>query len=359
MPLTDDINTGLLGIKALKTQYATKLLAYETAKNNYTNALTINTMNPCKTYLSSTTNISQQCYNKIWADQKCTTPAATLTSSASYSSILNWVFAKSKSNTDADKISCYGSSTSPILNTSATAVSSSHNSNLISVPEKTWTPGTGATTVLSTTASSAACMQTCVDDISCTGSTYNSTAQTNNCSLVRGPGILSSSSANNTAIIPQLTSYLLILKTLNDELIAIIDNIETKLTAMDSNLDAETAQLLDSSAFEVGFRSDYDSLITDRANIAELLAKHDDVLAAYDEKSLFANRENNSLRLWTIGAIVIVIFLIKIGFGLNSPAINTIFWTTVIVLIGLTLSNPTGFIGLGILFLIFLSFIIY
>ena len=166
-------------------------------------------------------------------------------------------------------------------------------------------------------------------------------------------------SADNTAIIPQLTSYLLTLKTLNDELIALIDNIETKLTAMDSNLAAETAQLLDTSSFEVGFRADYASLITDRENIAELLAKHDDVLATYDEKSLFANRENNSLRLWTIGAIVIVIFLIKIGFGLNSPAINTIFWTTVIVLIGLTLSNPTGFIGLGILFLIFLSFIIY
>jgi hypothetical protein len=317
-------------------------------------------MNPCKTYLSSTTNISQQCYDKIWADQKCTTPPGTLTSAAAYSSILNWVFTKSKTNTDVDKLSCYGSSTSSILNTSPTAVSSSHNSDLISVPGKTWTAGTGATTVLSTTGTLAACMQTCVDDISCTGSTYDSTASlSNNCSLVRGPGILSSSVAANTAIIPQLTSYLLVLKSLNDELIALIDNIESKLTAMDSNLAAETAQLLDTSSFEVGFRADYASLITDRDNIAELLAKHDDVLAAYDEKSLFANRENNSLRLWTIGAIVIVIFLIKIGFGLNSPAINTIFWTTVIVLIGLTLSNPTGFIGLGILFLIFLSFIIY
>ena len=108
MPLTDDINTGLLEIKTLQTQYTTKLSAYQIAKDNYINALTINTMNPCKTYLSSTTNISQQCYNKIWTDQKCTTPPGTLTSAAAYSSILNWVFTKSKSTLDADKTFCYG-----------------------------------------------------------------------------------------------------------------------------------------------------------------------------------------------------------------------------------------------------------
>jgi hypothetical protein len=138
----------------------------------------------------------------------------------------------------------------------------------------------------------------------------------------------------------------------------IIDNIEQKLIAIQPKLDSERSQLLDSSLFETGFRSDYESLLEDRTEIANLLAKYNDVSAAHDEKTLFANRENNSLHIWTIGTVIMIIFLIKRAFGLDSPAINTIFLITVIVLIGLTLSNPTGFIGLGILFLIFLSFII-
>ena len=354
-------NANLIAFKALQVQYETILIQYQTAKDNYTNALTIDVMNPCKIYSSTSTGISQACFNKIWSDQKCTTTAPVVNATAKYSDLLSWTFGKSTSLVASDKTLCYGSTTKPNLNTNATAVSSSHNSDFVNVSKSTWTAATGATTSATTAATNDECIQTCAANVACSGTTYNTaTATTLNCSSVIGSGILTStpSVSTNTALIPQITNFLLILQKINTQLMGIIDSIEVYLNTMQPNLDIESSYLSDLSAFQIKFKEDYTTLVADRDNIADLLEKHDNILAEYNEKSLFANRENNSLRLWTIGAIVIVIFLIKYGFGFDSPAINTIFLITVIVLIGLTLSNPTGFIGLGILFLLFLSFII-
>jgi hypothetical protein len=354
MPLTDDIAAKLLKITALQTQYKINLSTYIIAKENYVLALQSNVLNPCKSYSLTSTGISQACANKIWSDQKCTTTAPTVTSTSTFTDILTNAFTKSKSSLSADKTLCYGTTVKPVLNKRTSAVSSAHNSDFISISSRTWT---GASTN-TTAATKDACIQTCAANVACTGTTYNTSTTTNNCSSVIGPGILTTTTATNTALIPNLTILLLRLNNLNANLMGIIDNIEQKLIAIQPKLDSERSQLLDSSLFETGFRSDYESLLEDRTEIANLLAKYNDVSAAHDEKTLFANRENNSLHIWTIGTVIMIIFLIKRAFGLDSPAINTIFLITVIVLIGLTLSNPTGFIGLGILFLIFLSFII-
>jgi hypothetical protein len=360
MPLTDDITAKLLTIKALQTQYENTIKAYGIAKDNYGDTLTINTLNPCKSYSLTSTSISQACANKIWSDQKCTTTAPTVVSTSTFNELLTNAFTKSKSSVTADKTLCYGTAANPVLNTSLTAVSSAHNSDFIAIPSSTWT---GATATVITTVTTAAtrdlCIQTCAANVACTGSTYTAAA-TNNCSSVIGSGILTATPlvSTNIALIPQLTNNLLTLNTLNTTLMGIIDSIEQELLILQPNLDAESAQLLDTSLFETGFRADYATLIADRTKIADLLKNYDDLSTEYDEKSLFANRENNSLRIWTIAAVIMFIFLIKYAFGLDSPAINTIFWLTVIVLLGLTLSNPTGFIGLGILILLFLSFII-
>jgi hypothetical protein len=328
--------------------------SYVIAKENYIIALQNNTLNPCKSYSLDSTGISQACANKIWSDQKCTTSAPTITSTSTFTDLLTNAFTKSKSIIAADKTLCYGTVVNPVLNTSSSAVSSAHNSDFIPITSSTWTGTTSAT--ITTAESRDACIQTCAANTACTGSTYNTT--TNNCSSVTGFGIKTASSAANTALIPQLTNYLLTLNTLNTTLMGIIDNIENKLTAIQPYLTRENERLLDTSLFETGFRADYATLIADRSKIAEQLANYNNVSSEYDEKTLFANRENNSLRIWTIAGVIMLIFIIKYTFGLDSPAINTIFWITVIVLLGLTLSNPMGFIGLGILFLLFLSFII-
>ena len=357
MSLTNDITAKLLEIKTLQTEYTTKLSAYGIAKENYILALQNNTLNPCKSYSLTSTGISQACANKIWSDQKCTTTTTpTVISTSTFTDLLTNAFTKSKSIVAADKTLCYGTVVNPVLNTSLAAVSSAHNSDFISISSSTWT---GISTTTTTAATSDACIQTCAANTAGTGSTYT-TAATNNCSSVIGTGIKTSTPlvSTNTALIPQLTDYLLTLNALNSILTTIIDTIEIKLTTLQPFLTRVNDQLSDLVQFQKDFKADYINLLADRREIDELLSKYNDVSADYDDKSLFANRENNSLRIWTIAAIIMFIFLIKYSFGLDSPAINTIFWLTVIVLLGLTLSNPMGFIGLGILCLIFLSFII-
>jgi hypothetical protein len=235
-------------------------------------------------------------------------------------------------------------------------------SDFVSISNSKWTAVSETTTAttLTTAADRNACINTCAADTACTGSTYTTSA-TNNCSSIRGPGIITPSISNSIALIPQLTNYLITLNTLNTlnaTLIASMDSLEDALDSIQPNLVEENNNLLDSSEFQQNFKIDYEKLLGERNDIAELLANYNDVSSKYDEKTLFASRENNSLRIWTIGTVIMLIFIIKYAFGLDSPAINTIFWITVIVLLGLTLSNPTGFIGLGILFLIFLSVII-
>lgn len=358
--LTTAISTDLGKIIVLQSEYKTKFTAYDTAKTNYTNSLALSALNPCSTYSSWATNISQECANKIWSDQKCTTNAPVVAIATTFRDLVSNAFTTSKSIAAADKTLCYGTTTNPIFNASTVAVSSAHNSDFISKSSSTWTvkPGTAATVSVTTVSGIDECIQKCAANTACTGSTYN-TSTANICSSIIGPGILTPSVATNKAIIPKITDNLLTLNTLNTELMGIIDSIERELIKIQPNLDIENAKLLDTSLFETGFRADYETLLADRTKIANLLANYNDISITYDEKSLFADRENNSLHVWTIGTIIIFIFLIKYTFGLDSPAINTIFWITVIVLLGLTLSNPTGFIGLGILCLIFLSFIIY
>jgi hypothetical protein len=357
MALDDDIKSGLLEIKTLQTQYTNTLSSYQTAKDNYINALAANSANPCKSYSLTSTGVSQACYNKIWSDQKCTTTAPTVTTASTFIELLNLAFNKSKSSLAADKTLCYGTTTNPVLNMAATAVSSARNSEFITVPKSVWAATATATTSLTTAATSDACIQTCAANVACTGATYNTSNK--NCTSIIGNGLLVDSTNNfHTVLIPSLTNYLLTLQKLNTGLTRIIDLIEVKLLALQPKLDEVNSKLLDTSLFETGFRDDYEELLDDRSNIAQLLEKHNDILAELNERSLFTNREHNSLRIWTIGAIIVFIFLIKNLFGLDSPAINTIFWLTIIVLLALTLSNPTGFIGMGILFLVFLMFFI-
>ena len=368
MPITDDITsiTGLLlEIKTLQTEYSTKIGLYSIAKDNYINALQNDSLNPCKSYSLTSPGVSRACFNKIWTDQKCTTSSDSIyiAPTSTFQNLSNWAFGKSKSTVEADKILCYGATTNPVLNTSLTSISLSraHNSDFIPLSKSTWTADTAASASVSNQSSQNDCIQKCAENVACTGATYTSDTAINNCSSVLGTGKLipDTSSPTKTALIPQLTNYLLILNTLNVALTTLIDTIEAKMTAIQTNLNHESAELLDTSAFQIKFRTDYEMLVTDKAEIGRLLANYRDISSEYDEKTLFADREHNSLRIWIIAAIIMFIFVLKYTLGLDSPGINTIFWATIFVLLGLSLSSPTGFIGLGVLFLIFLSFFIY
>jgi hypothetical protein len=73
----DTIKNALLRVHILEKEYDIYLKQYEEAYKNYINILNTSS-NPCEKYKLESKGVSQECYNKIWSDQGCTTKAPTI-----------------------------------------------------------------------------------------------------------------------------------------------------------------------------------------------------------------------------------------------------------------------------------------
>ena len=360
--LVTDFNT-------LQTEYQTKLSLYVSTKESYLQELQkVNGGNPCGSYslLGTSTNISQDCFSQIWSDQKCTTTAPKVDSSKTFMQLLSDVFTKSKSTTDSDRIACYGPAPSTgtdtrIFNTTAGYFANGHDYDFRTQNNVTWVPvdSTVATSMTETPTNITHCLQLCAKTSGCTGATYEGTISPQKCTLVNGPGRLvettHTSPPSKMGIYSKLTSYSTQLNLLNSELLAIITSLETKKAQIQSRLDLVN---LDLSSLEGPFKTDYETLIAEKATLTNLLNSHRDIEAKYKQENNLANNEKTRLRFWSILAVIIVLFIIKYFFGFYSPSINAIFWITIFIVLGLSLTSPSGFAAMGILFLVFLLLMI-
>jgi hypothetical protein len=350
----------------LQTEYQTKLTAYISTKESYLQELQIvNGGNPCGSYslLGTTTGISQNCYNQIWKDQKCTTTAPKVDSTKTFLQLLQDAFTKSTSSSDSNKKLCYGNAINPVINTSTTYLANSHDSDFKTQVNRSWVPSTSTSTSTSPTITSVStnsvndCLQMCAKTSGCTGATYEKSTTnplSQICSLVNGPGKLTkptSKTPPKTAIYLKLVDYSTQLKTLNNELLAKMDSLETIRSNIQSKLDIVNTDLL---KIEGPLRSDYATLINEKQNLTDIINKYNDIEASYKENKQFSHDETGRLRLWSIIAVVAVLFIIKHFFGFDSPSINMFFWVTIFIVLGLSLNTPSGFAAMGILFLVFL-----
>ena len=65
----DKIKSTLIKVETLQKEYEVTLQQYQEAGKNYITSLQTESSNPCSNYQKDSTGISQECYNKIWADQ--------------------------------------------------------------------------------------------------------------------------------------------------------------------------------------------------------------------------------------------------------------------------------------------------
>ena len=70
-----NINNAIIKVASLEKEYDVVLKQYQEAYKNYINKLKSSSDNPCENYKLESKGISQECYNKIWSDQMCTTQA--------------------------------------------------------------------------------------------------------------------------------------------------------------------------------------------------------------------------------------------------------------------------------------------
>lgn len=364
----DDIIQKLVTeFNTIQSEYQTKLSSYVSTKESYLQELQkINGGNPCGSYslLGTSTNISQACFSQIWSDQKCTTTAPNVDTTKTFIQLLTDAFTKSKSSTDVDKISCYGpapatGTDSRVFNTAAGYLANGHETDYRTQDNFTWEPADNIVTTSLTSESATNCLQLCAKTTGCTGATYDGSASPKKCTLVNGSGRLVATTPTNpptkTAIYLKLTSYSDQLNSLNTELLSIMTTLETKRVEIQSKLDLVNVDL---SSLEGPFKTDYDTLIAEKATLTNLLNSHRDIEAKYKQENNLANNEKTRLRFWSILAVIIVLFIIKYFFGFDSPSINAIFWITIFIVIGLSLSSPSGFAAMGVLFLVFLMLVI-
>lgn len=222
------------------------------------------------------------------------------------------------------------------------------------IPKKTmWGTALGISSLVPNLNS---CLKSCVSNAECTGATYDSTVSKSssfkNCSLFKGSASLNDTNdINKTAIIPNLTNYLLTLNNLNEKLFAKMNQLRDTSNLLAPYLIDSTSKL---SSMESGFRDDYNKLLEQKKKISETLQNYNSIEAIRNEEYNFAHNENGRLRFWAIIALFIVLYLVKSFLGLDSLPINVVFFIIVFLVLGLSLNNPIGFATMGFLLLVFL-----
>ena len=98
----------------LKAQFQSDLVAYKQAVADYM-AVLQNDQNPCESYTSDSTGLSQACYDKIWKDQGCTTQPQDVNSpypkTLTIAGLVNDSYLWATINDDVHRQGCYGAST--------------------------------------------------------------------------------------------------------------------------------------------------------------------------------------------------------------------------------------------------------
>ena len=376
----DYIKELILNFNNLQSDYQAKLQIYIQKKEDYIQELQKIHGNPCGSYslLGTSTNISLDCYNQIWSDQKCTKPVTSMDSTQSgktFIQLLEEALGKSKSAVSNDKISCYNTTNPRNPNTASAYVARGRDSDFekkssLGTKSYSWVVEDGSSTISSVTPTDADnCLQLCAKTTGCSGATYDmipgSTPQalpTKTCNLVIGKGKLVQTTVPATTPLPEkmaiylkLSNYLNELNDSNSQLLASIANLETIRVEIQGNLTTINNNLIN---IEEPFTRDYEELIAEKEKLTNMIHSYNNIEASYKEQHKSANNESTGLRFWSIIAIIMVLFIIKYFFGFDSPSINAVFLITIFIILGLSLSSPSGFAAMCIFFLVFLILII-
>jgi hypothetical protein len=211
-------------LASLEMEYSIVLKMYEEAYKNYSETLkdsvSVVEEDPCGEYSSSSTNISQSCYNKIWKDVGCTTVAQDVNSDYLKSQTIDGLKSDSSLwstiDDDSHKTGCYGSTDGK---------STTDTSNLASLKGYTFW---GKSAISSSEATSDSdCKTSCANNSTCTGATFNTSKQL--CWIRTGDGEIAEGLSDDYAIVPKLKQQAYVLQQLNDKLTKLTTDIVTEL----------------------------------------------------------------------------------------------------------------------------------
>ena len=347
----DTINNAILKIETLEKEYDVFLKQYQEAYKNYINILNTSS-NPCEKYKLESKGVSQECYNKIWSDQKCTTEASTIgdwQNDQTYDGLVNDSYLWATLTDDAHRKGCYGDTTDYTTSLEPTY---SLGKEFAELPGRTWWGTHGLKEGAASTKEE--CISMCASNSSCTGATFNPVKRY--CWTRSGDGTVSAGLSDDNALVPKLKSVMLILNRLNDKLMTINNELRSETKKITPQI-KEEKEANDKKLQK--FDEYYNELNTNKSEMAKLLNEYNSVDADLTNQTLFVNQQNLSFRVWALVSFILCLAIFKKMKGSTNSTIdlliNIVFVISVIILI-FSLSKPTGFASLGIVLIVFLIY---
>ena len=98
----------VLDLETLSMQYRNLLIEYENAVNNYVVFLQQEAVTPCGSYVGTSKNVSQTCFNKVWQSAGCLQPPTAVNTQSTLNELINWAYQFSTNASYTKRMQCYG-----------------------------------------------------------------------------------------------------------------------------------------------------------------------------------------------------------------------------------------------------------
>jgi hypothetical protein len=310
----DKIKSALIKVEALQKEYEVTLQQYQESGKNLITNLESGNSNPCANYRKDSTGISQECYNKIWADQGCTTNAHNVSAdwhkTQTLDTLVNDSFLWATLTTDTHRKGCYGDSTNYTTNTSAVYP----NSNLFTALKgRSWW-GTGALKE-GTVSTQKECEDMCASTTQCSGATFNPVKRY--CWTRSGDSTITKGKDDDYALITQQKEALSNMKYLNQRLLDLNREITNEL----QNINPELKQQYNEKKIkQEQLHSSYDKLLEQNKSLEDDLRQYYSIEQEENNQTLFVNQQNIYLKFWVLITFIVVFITIKQFFNIKFPS---------------------------------------
>ena len=341
----DKIKSTLIEVEALQQEYEVTLQQYQEAGKNYIAALQydiLNPINPCSKYTKNSTNISVDCYRKIWQDQGCTTSPDWALGWASGQTLEHLAYDSFQWATltdDEHRKGCYGNSTNYSTKTSPVYPDTTNTSYFSALKGRTW----WGTAPLSEGPASTQkeCETMCANSDKCSGATFNPVKRY--CWARSGDGNLATGRDDDYALISKQQEALSLMKVLNDKLLNLNNKISTKLSTINPEVEQQD---INKNVKQQQLNISYQNLLNQKIEIDEQLQEYYSIDQDEMNQSSYTNSQNVSFRFWLLMTCLVLLVTIKQFFGSEIPPFSVTIWffiIIVLIILTYTLNTPTGF----------------
>ena len=313
----DKIKSAVIKVEALQKEYEVTLQQYQESGKNLINNLQSGNSNPCANYRRDSTGISQECYEKIWADQGCTNLDSVDANSAwpkaqTLDTLVNDSFLWATLTDDTHRKGCYGDSTNFTTNTEPIYP----DTNLFTALKgRTWWGTSGLKE--GTVSTQQECEDMCANTTQCSGATFNPVKRY--CWARSGDSTITVGKSDDYALITSKKEILSTMKFLNQRLLDLNNEITNELR----NINPEVQQQYnEKNLTQEQLNVSYDKLLEQNQSIKKDLEQHYSIEQEENNQTLFVNKEGLYYKLWIFLTFIVVFITIKQMVGVSVSSIN-------------------------------------